>query len=82
MPKSRGRQKAKSKSTRYQLSPQKRQRSKASPRWYGPLMLVIMGVGVLVIVWNYTRGDGASNTYLVGGLGLIGVGFLGVTFWK
>ena len=82
MPKSRGRQKAKAKSTRYQLTPQKRQHAKASPRWYGPLMLAIMGVGVLIIVWNYTRGDGASNTYLVGGLGLIGIGFLGVTFWK
>ena len=45
-------------------------------------MLTIMGVGVLVIVWNYTRGDSASNTYLMAGLGLIGVGFLGVTFWR
>ena len=80
MPKSRGRQK--SKGGRYQLDPQKKKPVKASPRWYGPLMLVIMGIGVIVIVWNYTRGAGASNTFLIAGLGLIGAGFLGVTFWK
>jgi len=81
MPQSRGRQKRTN--TRYQLEPQKRKKKKASPRWYGPLMLVIMGVGVVVIVWNYTRGnDAASNEVLVAGLGLIAVGFFGVTFWR
>ncbi len=80
MPKSRGRQKARA--TRYQLEPQKKQKPKTSPRWYGPLMLVIMGIGVVMIVWNYTRGQQAENTYLVGGLGLIALGFFGVTFWR
>lgn len=80
MPKSKGRQKAKG--GRYQLEPQKPKKSKASPRWYGPLMLVIMGVGVVLIVWNYTRGDQAQNSMLMGGLALIGAGFFGVTFWK
>jgi len=82
MPESKGRQKPKSKSSRYQLEPQRKKRTKSSPVWYGPVMLVLMGVGVLVIVWNYTRGDSASNKMLIGGLGLIAVGFFGITFWK
>jgi hypothetical protein len=45
-------------------------------------MLGIMLVGVAVIVWNYTRDLEASNTVLLSGLGLIGIGFFGVTFWK
>ena len=80
MPKSKGR--PKQRSTRYQLEPQKKKKAKASPRWYGPLMLVLMGIGVVVIVWNYTRGDLATNTDLMIGLGLIAVGFFGITFWK
>ena len=80
MPKSKGR--SKPKSSRYQLEPQRKKKAKASPRWYGPLMLVLMGIGVIVIVWNYTRGDLATNTNLMIGLGLIAVGFFGVTFWK
>jgi drug/metabolite transporter (DMT)-like permease len=80
MPKSRNRQK--SKSGRYQLEPQRRSRSRKSPRWYGPLVLSLMGVGVVLIVWNYTRGTNASNTILLSGLGLIAVGFFGTTFWK
>ena len=80
MPKSKGRQKQRS--TRYQLEPQRKKKSKASPRWYGPAMLVLMGIGVVLIVWNYTRGDSASNKVLLTGLGLIAAGFFGVTFWK
>jgi hypothetical protein len=80
MPESRGRHKPKK--GRYQLEPSKKKPSKASPRWYGPLMLAIMGVGVVLIVWNYVRGDQASNTVLLAGLGLIAVGFFGVTFWR
>ncbi len=80
MPKSKGRQKYQK--GRYQLGPQRKKKVKASPRWYGPLMLVLMGIGVVLIVWNYTRGDSASNKVLLGGLGLIAVGFFGVTFWK
>jgi cell division protein CrgA len=80
MPKSKGR--SKPKGSRYQLEPQRKKKAKASPRWYGPSMLVLMGLGVVVIVWNYTRGDLATNTNLMIGLGLIAVGFFGVTFWK
>jgi hypothetical protein len=46
-------------------------------------MLTLMGIGVALIVWNYTRGVGStSNGVLVGGLAVIFVGFVGVTFWK
>ena len=80
MPESR--QRRRQPKSRYQLEPQKRKRSKASPRWYGPLLLVVMGIGVVVIVWNYLRGDQASNVILFAGLGLIFVGFLGTMFWR
>jgi drug/metabolite transporter (DMT)-like permease len=80
MPKSRNRPKPKG--GRYQLEPQRRKRARSSPRWYGPLVLGLMGVGVVLIVWNYTRGTEASNTILLVGLGLIAVGFFGTTFWR
>jgi hypothetical protein len=81
MPKSKGRPKPRT--SRYQLEPHRKKKAKSSPRWYGPLMLVIMGAGVVVIVWNYTRGTpGASNNVLLLGLGLIAAGFFGVTFWR
>jgi cell division protein CrgA len=80
MPESRSRRKPQK--TRYQLEPARKKPSKGSPKWFGPLMLAIMGIGVAIIVWNYTRGDATSNTVLIVGLGLIAVGFFGVTFWK
>jgi Cell division protein CrgA len=80
MPKSRNR--PKSKTGRYQLEPQRRRKARSSPRWYGPVVLGLMGVGVVLIVWNYTRGTEASNTLLLVGLGLIAIGFFGTTFWK
>lgn len=79
MPQSKGRPKQPKK--RYQLEPSRKKDVKGSPRWFGPLMLVIMGAGVLLIVWNYTRTD-ASNAVMMSGLGMIGVGFFGITFWK
>jgi drug/metabolite transporter (DMT)-like permease len=80
MPKSRNRPKPKS--GRYRLEPQRRRKARTSPRWYGPVVLGLMGVGVVLIVWNYTRGTEASNTILLVGLGLIAVGFFGTTFWR
>jgi len=85
MPKSRGRQKRAD--HRYQLEPAKKQKRKDSPRWFGPLVLGVMGLGVVTIVLNYvglvpgTDGQ-AQNLYLFVGLGLIGVGFIGTTFWR
>jgi len=45
-------------------------------------VLGVIGLGVVVVVWNYLRGDFATNGVLWTGLGIIGVGFVGLTFWK
>ncbi|HEY7667167.1 MAG TPA: cell division protein CrgA [Actinomycetota bacterium] len=84
MPKSRGRQKTKPKG-RYQVGPDKpKPKAKSSPRWYPPLVLGIMGLGVIVIVLNYMgilpfTGGQTNSIALMVGLGLIAVGFLGTT---
>ena len=85
MPKSKGR--TKRQGQRYQLEPARKQKSKASPRWYGPLVLGVMALGVVVILLNYVgkipgAGGQTQNGYLFLGLGLIGVGFIGTTFWR
>lgn len=48
-----------------------------SPTWYVVVMFALMAVGVIVIILNYmglTPGE-TSNTWLVGGLAAIAVGF-------
>ena len=79
MPKSKGRKKPNKQ--RYELHPHRKQRAKASPRWYAPLMLVIMAAGVIVIVWNFMRTDNDPLVMWLG-LGLIAGGFLGISFWR
>ena len=86
MPKSRSRNRAAEK-RRYQLEPTKKApRQKPSPRWYAPLVLGLMGLGVLLIVLNYIwpkvvpfTSDQTSPVALFIGLGMIAVGFLGTT---
>jgi Cell division protein CrgA len=81
MPKSKGRQKRKS--SGYNLAPARKKRHKGSPRWYGPAILAVMGVGVFVIVANYMGimpGD-TKPLWLFAGLGLIALGFVGTMFW-
>ena len=84
MPKSRSRNRDDSK-RRYQLEPAKKApRKKASPRWYPPLVLGLMGLGVIVIVLNYMgilpfTHSRTTPIALMVGLGMIGVGFLGTT---
>jgi predicted acyltransferase len=86
MPKSRSRNRAADK-RRYQLEPEKKApRQKPSPRWYTPLVLGLMGLGVLLIVLNYIwptlvpfTNDVTSPVALFVGLGMIVVGFLGTT---
>lgn len=83
MPKSRSR--AKGSDKRYQLEPtRKPPRAKPSPRWYPPVVLGVMGLGVVVIVLNYMAilpftHKQTSPLALIVGLAMIGVGFLGTT---
>jgi hypothetical protein len=55
-----------------------------SPRWYGPAVLALLIIGVLMILLNYiTALPGAvSPWYLVGGLGVIFLGFLLATRYR
>lgn len=85
MPVSKGRQKRRT--PRYRSAPQQaKRRHKPSPRWYGPLLITLMAVGVIVIVLNYvglmpgTDGQ-ASSVWLWVGLGILGAGFIGTSFW-
>ena len=85
MPESKGRQKRQVR--RYRApAQQSKTKHKASPRWYGPLLIALMAAGVLVIVLNYIglipgTDSTADPLYLWVGLGLIGLGFVGTTFW-
>ncbi len=56
---------------------------KVSPRWWPYVMLGLMLLGVLMILFNYLGVFGqASGWYLVGGIGLIGGGFLMATGYR
>jgi protein-S-isoprenylcysteine O-methyltransferase Ste14 len=78
--------KSKAKRRRYQPPPRKKR--KPSPRWFGPSILALMFVGVLVIVLNYLNlmppwsPQPAGNLYLFVGLGLIALGFAASTQWR
>lgn len=80
MPESKGRQKNAKK--RYQLEPARKKKTNPPKRWYAPLVLSVMGLGVVVIVLNYMQvlpftGGTTKPGFLWVGLGLILVGFLG-----
>ena len=83
MPKSKGRSKKRSTGRGYQLAPSRKKKRKGSPRWYGPAILALMGVGVVMIVLNYIGlvPGGTQPMWLFAGLGLIAVGFIGTMFW-
>lgn len=81
MPESRGRQKQRQRRRAY-VPPLPQKKRRASPRWYGYLTLGLMGLGVVVIVWNYMRGDNAHSAFLFAGLGLIAIGFGLSTRWR
>ncbi|MBA3691111.1 MAG: cell division protein CrgA [Actinobacteria bacterium] len=84
MPKSKSR--SKREGQRYQLEPARKQARKSSPGWYGPVVLGVMALGVIVILLNYVGkvpgSTGTESGYLFLGLGLILVGFVGSTFWR
>ena len=54
---------------------------RVSPKWMGPLILVLLIGGALTIVLNYfnVMPAGPSNWYLVGGIVLIAGGFVVAT---
>ncbi len=56
----------------------------SSPWWVPVLMLALFGIGVLGIVLNYlgVLPGGASNVYLLTGLGLIVAGFITATQYR
>ncbi len=77
--------KARSKRSRYIPPPKKK--PKASPRWFGAVILTVMLLGVAVIVLNYLglmpfTGGQAKGWLVFVGLGLIGAGFLLATQWR
>jgi len=57
---------------------------RSSPRWYGPLLLALLLLGVLLILLNYlTVLPGAVSVwYLVAGLVVIFAGFLMATRYR
>lgn len=56
----------------------------ASPRWYGPAILALLVLGVLMILLNYlTVLPGAVTVwYLIGGLVLVFAGFVMATRYR
>ena len=58
--------------------------ARRSPRWYGPLLLILLILGVLLILLNYLTvlPGGVSVWYLVAGLVVIFAGFLLATRYR
>lgn len=81
MPRSRQRQR---RSSRPYAPPAPKKKRKASPRWYGYLVLGLMLVGVAVIVLNYMDfiPGGTQPYWLWVGLGVIAAGFGASTQWR
>ena len=82
MPKSRQRQK---KGSRGYAPPPTKPKPKASPRWYGLLVIGLILLGVAIIVLNYADfllPGGTQQHWLWIGLGIIGAGFIAATRWR
>lgn len=77
MPVSKGRKKANKRPTPPSHKPKAIDEKGPSPMWYVALMFGLMGVGIVIILVNYMNvlPGGTSNTYLLLGLGCIGIGF-------
>jgi hypothetical protein len=80
MPKSKVRKGAKSRAQRRSALPppvSSEYKDKTSPKWYAFIMFGLMAIGVVVIVLNYVGlTPETNNTYLIGGLVAIAVGFM------
>lgn len=55
-----------------------------SPRWYGWLIVVLLGVGMLTVILNYLSvlPGSVSSWYLIGGLVIMFAGFYLATRYK
>jgi hypothetical protein len=55
-----------------------------SPRWYGWLIVALLGLGMLIIILNYLAvlPGSVSSWYLVGGLAVMFAGFYLSTRYK
>jgi hypothetical protein len=57
--------------------------AKVSPRWWGPVMLALMLLGVLVILMNYLSVFGSPSGWaLLIGIAMIASGFLMATGYR
>ncbi len=77
MPKSKGRKKANKRPTPPKKPAAHEVDEKGpSPTWYVVLMFGLMAVGILVILANYINllPGGTDGKWLIGGLGMVGVG--------
>jgi hypothetical protein len=82
MPKSRQRQR---RGTRPYAAPPPKRKPRASPAWYGYLVLGLIVLGVLIIVLNYANfllPGGTQQHWLWVGLGVIAAGFIAATRWR
>lgn len=79
MPRSRHRQR---KPDRPYAAPPPRKRPKASPAWYGILVLGLILIGVAIIVLNYMNLIPTQGYWLWVGLGVIAAGFGAATQWR
>lgn len=77
MPTSKGRKKANQRPTPPSHKPTAYGDKGPSPTWYVVTMFGLMAVGVVIILLNYVNvfPGGTNNTYLLIGLGGIGIGF-------
>jgi phosphatidylglycerophosphate synthase len=70
----------KSRSKRQRRQPPPKPKPKQSPPWVGALFFVLMGAGVIAIIYNYVSGGGHAWLLWVG-LGLIALAFVVSTQW-
>ena len=85
MPKSKGRKKANKRPTppKKQATSDVEERGE-SPIWYVTLMVGLMAVGIVVILLNYVdlMPGGTDSKWLLGGLGMVGVGMAMTLNWR
>ena len=81
MPKSRTRQR---RSGRPYAPPPPKRKPRSSPKWYGVVVLGLIGLGIALIVLNYmdVMPGGTQQHWLWIGLAFIAAGFAAATQWR